>query len=568
MQQPVIAQKDVPMKTRDGVTLRADIFRPDDKEKHPAILIRTPYGKQTPMMMQFPNDAGFGLIIQDVRGRFASEGEFKRDTAQNTEGMDGHDMIEWIASQPWCDGNVGMWGVSALAGAQWSAAIEKPPRLKAVAPWMGALKSMGMSPRFTGGAISLAASIYRIPLLGVDFVDRMEKQGQDVTEMRKVLQWVIDSPDEVINFLPLKNLPFLKYKQLSDIWNMGLKAPSEELLEKTRRYEDITVPCFQLGGWYDILGHGALECYTEMRKRGGSAAARDNQFVMMGPWTHGMPVNYLGNLNFGYYAGREAEIMMTKTLISYFDKYIRGRDIDLSPVTYFVMGKNSWKTAQDWPLPQTKWERFFFHSRGRANTGGGDGWLSPEQPAAENPDIYVYNPLNPVPSLGGCISGAGIVPGPLEQYYAEKRSDVLCYTSRLLDEDVEVTGPINVHVFATTSAVDTDFTAKLCDVYPDGRSYNLVEGIIRSGGRKFTAKPELISPGNVCDYTIIMGNTSNLFRKGHRIRIDISSSNFPLYDRNMNTGNPIGEDAVGIPAMQTVYHQSDYASYIDLPIIR
>jgi putative CocE/NonD family hydrolase len=242
-------------------------------------------------------------------------------------------------------------------------------------------------------------------------------------------------------------------------------------------------------------------------------------------------------------------------------------DIEIPVARYFVMGRNRWQTANAWPPPQTQWQRFFLHSRGNANTSAGDGVLSRDEPRSENPDIFVYDPHRPVPSVGGRVYGNGVVPGPIDQSRVEMRNDVLCYTTRELDDAVEVTGALQVHLFAATSARDTDFTAKLVDVYPDGCAYNIVEGIVRASGRTLNGARELVTPGDVIEYVIQMGDTSQLFRKGHRIRIEISSSNFPTFDRNMNTGNPIGQDARGIVAMQTIYHQTDYASYIDLPVM-
>jgi hypothetical protein len=235
------------------------------------------------------------------------------------------------------------------------------------------------------------------------------------------------------------------------------------------------------------------------------------------------------------------------------------------------MGRNQWREADRWPLPQTDWQQYYLHSRGSANSSSGDGVISREEPGSESPDIFLYDPLRPVPTMGGpvieMIEGVGILPGPLEQTSVERRRDVLCYTSDELHEDMEVTGPLQVHLFAATSARDTDFTAKLIDVHPDGKAYNVADGVMRASGLEGENTFNLIKPGEVYKYVIIMGHTSQLFRKHHRIRIDITSSNFPLYDRNMNTGNRIGEDKKGVRAIQTVYHQSGYASYIDLPVI-
>jgi putative CocE/NonD family hydrolase len=256
--------------------------------------------------------------------------------------------------------------------------------------------------------------------------------------------------------------------------------------------------------------------------------------------------------------------------LAFFNKYLKGMKVDLPAVRYFVMGRNVWQTADTWPPPQTKWQRFFLHSRGHANSAAGDGLLSRDEPGAELPDIYIYNPHFPVPTTGcrGHMQLVRFAPSPQEQAQVECRNDVLCYTTPELKKDVEVTGPLMLHLFAATSARDTDFTAKLVDVYPDGRAYNVVcDGITRARYRKSLFTPELVNPGDVNEYVINLEAASQLFRKGHRIRIDVASSSFPEYDRNMNTGNAIGEDARGIPAMQSIYHQTDYASYIDLPVI-
>jgi uncharacterized protein len=250
---------------------------------------------------------------------------------------------------------------------------------------------------------------------------------------------------------------------------------------------------------------------------------------------------------------------------------LRGKDVGIPRVRYFLMGKNEWYSADTWPPPSVTWQRFYFHSRGKANTSSGDGRLSLNEPGSERPDTFNYQPLDPVPTVGGPIivplAVPGMMAGPLDQHQVEKRADVLCYSTPELKKDIEITGPLQVHLFAATSVRDTDFTAKFCDVYPDGRSYNLAEGLMRASGLKFADKPELINPGQPYEYIITLGNTSQLFRKGHRIRIQISSSNFPLFDRNMNTGNEIGKDKLGIIAKQTVFHQPGYASYLGLPVI-
>lgn len=561
---------DVPIEMRDGVVLRADIYRPADDDKHPAILYRS-YGKGRMNSLRYELvDAGYAFISSDLRGRGASEGEWDPSKNFVVEGPDGYDTVEWIASQSWCDANVGMFGVSHSTCFQWMAAIEQPPHLKAIAPWTGDFNEMFVPPR-TGGAISLLTTLLWLPNEATDAVNRLEKQGQDVNEMRRLLAWARAYPDEVAYFLPFKDVPLAKFGRLHQLLDWRLHPIPQPELERHRQYEKVRVPCFSECGWYDGAAWSEFENFDNMRRRGGSECARQGQHLIAGPWHHQATFQAsLGDLNFGFTADT-AGSGIHQFQIAFYDKYVRGKEINLPVVRYFVMGKNQWRMADAWPLQQTGWQRFYLHSNGRANTAAGDGVLSRSEPVSEPPDLFIYNPLRPVPTVGGPLIGAlqapGYVPGPIEQSRIEKRDDVLCYTTPELQQDLEVTGPLQLHLFAATSAGDTDFSAKLVHVYPDGRAYNLAEGLVRASGRNLSDKPEFVPPGEVNEYVITLGHTSQFFRKGSRIRIDITSSNFPQFDRNMNTGHPIGEDTHGIPAMQTIYHEPGFDSYIDLPVI-
>jgi len=566
--------RDVPMEMRDRTVLRADICRPGDNEKHPAILIRTPYNKLLSASSDFLNlvdtaFAGYALVIQDVRGRFASEGEYGLASGATQEGPDGYDSVEWVASQSWCDGNVGMAGGSYLANLQWTTAMENPPHLKAIAPAIcgaGQLREQTL----LGGAPNLYFMVSWIPQMALDIADRLEKQGKDVSQMRRLIYQALFRPEEVYEFLPLKNIPLAQFEGMREMWNNTLDfIPGPELAETAiRPYHKVMVPGLHVSGWYDHHTWAVFKNFQGMRENAGSQLAQDSQHVVMGPWIHGAKLqSFVGDLNFGPTAGVPGA-MTTEHHIAFFNKYLRGMDIDLPVVRYFVMGRNRWHNADTWPLPQTQWQRFFLHSKGRANTSEGDGLLTCDEPGSEPADIFVYNPLFPIPTTGGRVLPlAGLVAGPIDHSHIEKRIDVLCYTTPALEDDTEITGPLELHLFASTSTRDTDFTAKLVDVWPGGQAYNVAEGIIRARYRRSIFQPELVNPGEVSEYTINMGTTSNLFRKGHRIRIDISSSNFPAFDRNMNTGNPVGEDAQGIPATQSIYHQQGYASYMEMPVI-
>jgi len=573
MSQSIRVDRDIPMKMRDGATLKADVYRPDDKEKHPAIVVRTPYNKipSAPSDFLSPVEAafaGYAMVIQDTRGRFSSEGEF---SPGRSEGQDGYDTVENIAAESWCDGNVGMVGASYLGRNQWDAALEAPPHLKAIAPHVigaGYVSESGMS-----GVKELETGISWFATMALDMIAKMAKQGKDVSGMSDQVHYAMTHFEEVCNFLPLKDIPYFKFEGLQEGFmrrfsdeNLKGKKTEEELLWA---YEKIQVPCLQSAGWYDMSVAHIFLNFFKMKEKGGSPIARQGQHIIMGPWVHGSKLhNFIGALNFGAYGSGAGAFMISRHL-AYFDKYLRGIESKyLVPIRYFVMGRNRWKNADTWPLPETQWQRFFLHSRGHANSDAGDGVLSREEPGKESADIFVYNPLDPVPTRGGRLNpDLNQAAGPQDQSVNEKRMDVLCYSTPELKEEMEITGPLKLHLFVSTSAVDTDFFVKMVDVYPNGLAINVAEGAIRARYRKSILKPQPVIPGEIEEYVIDLASTSNVFRKGHRIRIDITSSNFPRFDRNMNTGNPFGEDAVGLPAMQTIFHQPGQASYIDFPVI-
>ena len=577
MASSISIERGVPMEVRDGTILRGDICRLNDNQKRPAILMRTRYDRLwwesgdfvfMPVIQSVM--AGFVMIFQNVRGSYDSEGVQRLDDPFLTvEGPDGYDSIEWIASQPWCDGNVGMAGGSFLGPVQWAAAKENPPHLKAIAPW---ISGSGMLPSRLNGVFNLGLQIGHLVLDGLNLADRLEKQGKDVSMMRQLINRGNTNPDEIYNFLPLKDVPQANFDTIREFWQHSVLNPEIKLetVEARPSYERITVPCCHISGWYDFFTSGVFQSFNSMREKGGSQLARRGQHIMMGPWLHSGPSRNgeVGEIHFGQAASALGS-QIAQFNLNFFNKYLRGIDIDLPAVRYFVMGRNIWKNAAAWPLPETNWQRFFLHSRGRANTSAGDGLLSRNEPDSEPTDTFFYDPHFPVPSTGCRGHGmVGFSASPKDQSIIERRQDVLCYTTPELKEEIEITGPLELHLFASTSARDTDFTAKLVDVYPDGHAYNVADGIIRARYRKSILKAEFVNPAEVNEYVINLENTSQLFKKGHSIRIDISSSNFPEYERNMNTGNPPGEDARGITARQGIYHQTDFPSYIDFPVIQ
>jgi putative CocE/NonD family hydrolase len=577
MKSLISIEKSAPIEMRDGTVLRADIYRLADDNKHPVILMRTPYPRQRSADSAYLNVtevvlAGYAFVVQSIRGTSDSEGKWEEgDIYSTAEGPDGYDTVEYLASQKWCDGNVGTAGVSYCGNLQWILARENPPHLRAMAPWSCGTAGQAETTLLTG-ATELGGMLNWTIQMGMDVADRMEREGRDVSQMRRMLSQALEDPAVVYNHLPLNEVPHFNFDGVRDIWiNRVLHPiPGLEYMEKGRPdYARVNVPCFHISGWYDYFTWGTFHSFQQMRSKGGSPTAREGQHILVGPWGHLGPVSKFGAfaaVDFGVKGGLGAGLSAAN--ISFFDKYLRGLDIKLPAVRYFTMGTNTWREANAWPLPGTQWWRYYLHSRGRANKADGDGLLNRDEPGTEPADVFVYNPLRPVPTIGRRgRESSGFVPGPLEQSPIERRDDVLCYSTPELGEDTEITGPLELHLFAASSARDTDFCAKLCDVYPDGRSFNVATGIIRARYRRSYFKPEFITPGDVYEYTINLGNTSQVFKKGHRLRIVINSSNFPEWDRNMNTGNPTGEDESGVLATQTVYHQTEYASYIDLPLI-
>lgn len=561
--------ENVPFEMRDGILLRADVYLPKGSGKFPAILIRTPYNKEhfdqglfSPLTYA---RAGYAVVVQDIRGRYASEGMWERTRMFEVEAVDGYDSVEQIALQPWSNGKVAMAGGSYLTAMQWIAAMANPPHLKAFTPYIGDI-SPHIGPPPETGAVSFYSVANALPLTALDLVDKLEQNGEDLSELRQHLERAIRDPNWVIHYLPFKDIPFARYEPIRLMLEQRLHPPSREEILKRKRYEKIRIPGMHIGGWFDQLEQAIFTNYLKVKELAGSEYARNSQHLLVGPWDHGNIRSFLGNVEFGPSAADE--IALKKYLIQFYDRYLMDKEIFIPYVRYFVMGRNEWRTSEEWPLPNTDWQTWFFHSGGRANTRRGDGVLNRKPPSSEPTDVFLYDPLQPVPTVGGkLLPMAGMVPGPVDQSIIEKRNDVLCYTSDELEADLEVTGPLEICLYASTSAKDTDFTAKLTDVWPDGRSILVAEGIQRASYRNWNYEKERIKPDTVLEYTISLGHTSHVFRKGHRIRVQISSSNFPLYDRNMNTGRSMGEDVTGVIARQTIYHDEQYPSHIVLPVI-
>ncbi len=565
----LMIEKNVEMQTRDGVTLRADIYRPAVEETFPVILLRTPYDKELVpsaasqgLNVLRTAEAGYAVVVQDCRGRFASEGEFR---AIVQEDLDGEDTVAWVAVQPWSNGRVGLFGQSYLGTTAWRAASQTPAAVYAMATPVTPASFYG-DLAGQGGATQLGGTLFWNTIVSLN--TRMRK-GLDMLPLSQATaDW-----QALYEQLPLKEQAHLK--DVSPQFFTWLEHPEYDdfwrSISLTEAYEQITVPNLQHAGWFDIFLAGNLAHYKGMKERGGSSTARQHQRLVIGPWVHPMTADY-PEREFGA-AGSYASINPQGNHLRWFDYWLKGIDTGISqekPVKLFVMGHDQWREEDDWPLPDMLLKPFYLHSDGKANTALGDGTLSLEQPTHEAEDIFLYDPRNPVPTLGG----TNFLPwpfnsGPRDQRQIEMRADVLCYSTPVLQEELEVTGPLSLVLYVASSAPDTDFTAKLVDVYPDGRALILADGILRMRYRESKQKQKMMIPGQIYNIEIDLVATSNVFLPGHRIRLEVSSSNFPKFSRNSNTGGEIASESADSyrEAVNRVYHSASYPSHLLLPII-
>ncbi len=581
----VIRERNVMVTMRDGTRLATDVFRPDAPGRFPVLINRGPYGKDDYVASPdhsvwfFPTH-GYVVLSQDCRARFESEGDYYNPLFQEVQ--DGYDTVEWAARQPWSNGRVGTTGQSYLGATQYTLATNNPlpPQLQAMAPVSASSDFHQSWVYHTGGAMEWG---WMVPYAIHKGRNTLERLGRSDL-LAQMDDYVLEPgnfgrplKDEWFRHLPLKDwigrlqetAPYFR-----EYFEQELDGPYWWQLNLLRNLEGIKIPLFHVSSWYDIFLEGALNAYRAITEQGGSETARRNQKLLVGPWAHIRPYTRATSVDTGDIDfGPEAQIELHDHLRRWFDYWLKDIDtgiMDEPPVYIFVMGggvtgNGRWRHENEWPLARTHYTRYYLHSDGSANTRSGDGTLSTVPPGAEPPDRYVYDPADPAPTLRG--NTLMIPHGAADQRSTEDRSDVLVYTSDPLEHDLELTGPIKVQLFAASSAVDTDFTAKLVDVRPDGYAQNIQDGIIRARYRSSARQPTFITPGQVYEYTIDLWATSQVFKAGHRLRVEISSSNFPRFDRNPNTGAPLGEDTRLETAQQTVQHRGDYPSHIVLPVI-
>src|SRR5713226_10143376 len=564
----IVIQHDVPLKMRDGITLYADIYRPTSSGKFPVILMRTPYDKSvgwavSPVFKIVPR--GYVVIIQDVRGRYTSEGEwypFRHEQA------DGFDTVEWAAALPFSDGKVGMMGGSYVGATQMLAAIAQPPHLVAIAPDVTA-SNYHDGWTYQGGAFEQWFDQNWTSQLAENTLRRLIGQNTNA---------LLGVPT-----LPLANYPVFNFGQLpADAQLTAAVAPYYLDWLAHPDYDDywkqvsieenfprIAVPMLQVGGWYDIFNGGTLRNYMGAKAHGSTDAARTKQHLLIEIGGHAGFGRRIGDVDFGPHATENA---YTDVILDWYDflfKDLRNQFATDKPVKLFVMGANEYRQQDDWPPPQAQPTKYFLHSAGKENSLRGDGSLSTSTPKSEPAGAYAYNPPNPVPTLGGplCCDAKHMEPGPRDQRSVENRDDVLVYSTAPLARDLEVTGPVIADLFVKSSAVNTDITAKLVDVAPDGFAQNLTEGILRM---RYRASPEhatLINPGQIYEISIDLWATSNVFLRGHSLRLEISSSNFPRFDRNLNTGEEIKFARTFVAATNTILHDAKHPSALVLPVM-
>ncbi len=563
---PITVEENVKMKTRDGVTLNADIYRPNLPGKFPVLMTRTPYMKndsgQVAEAVRMAS-RGYVVVVQDTRGRYASGGDWY--TFKN-ESNDGYDAVEWAAALPQSDGRVGMFGGSYVGATQWLAAISQPPHLAGIAPYVTA-SNYHDGWTYQGGAFEQWFNQSWTSALAQNTYQRLIDQNTNAVPNVRVLP---------LEFYPLFNgaapggtaqtralapyyLDWLAHPDYDDYWKP---------LAIAEHYADVKVPVLDVTAWYDIFQGGALRNFQGMKEHGGTDAARTQDRLLIEIGGHAGNGEKIGDVDFGPEA---VKYNYTGAMLDWYDFLFKGISNEYAtdkPVRMFVMGADVYRQESDWPPAESRPVKYFLGSGGNANSASGDGTLALAAPAKDAAragapsDQYIYDPGNPAATIGGplCCDAIHWEPGPRDQRDDEARQDVLVYSTAPFQKNTEVAGPVSVELYAKSSAVDTDFTAKLVDVWPDGTAVNLTEGIVRARYRDSQEHAELMTPGTVYKFTIDAWSTDNVFLRGHRLRLEISSSNFPRFDRNLNTAESPEQGTKYVSATNTILHDAEHPS--------
>jgi len=584
----------VPM--RDEVMLSTDLYFPEGAgEKLSVILVRTPYNKKGWRESKPPDPRyaaymfagqGYVVAVQDVRGKFESDGEF---TVSADDVKDGYDAVTWVATQPWSSGKVGTYGCSYLGENQIEMAKLKNPYLKAMIPQAagGALGTGGNYYHYfgylTGGAFELSTAVGWFIANGSKIYLRPPR-GTPRSVLLQVDKFFNPAPilPEIDLNKALRTLPVIDIlKKIgvppSDFEGFVSHEPGDPWWNELGYIQEIDhfdVPALHISSWCDLCVAETLYFFNLLQKNAESALARENQFVIISPTIHcryeqATEQTISGERNVG-----DAQFDFWGTYLRWFDYWLKGienKATDMPKVQIYVIGKNKWRADEEWPLASTQYTTYYLHSDGHANSRFGTGVLSTEKPGNEPSDQFIYDPKTPVPTVGGSvginIAARFVPPGYYDQSELETRHDVLVYTTPVLRQGIEVTGPLKVVLYVSSSAKDTDFTAKLVDVFPNETAYNVQDGILRARYREGFNEKVWIRPGQVYEVTIDLHATSIYFESGHRIRLEISSSNFPRYDRNLNTGGNNYDETRWVIAKNTIHLSKKYPSHIILPII-
>jgi len=554
----IIAQENVPVPMRDGTILRANVYRPDARGRFPVLVMRTPYGKgrSRDELVQ----AGYIVVTQDVRGRYQSDGEFRSlANPNNFEAEDGYDTVEWAARLPGSNGIVGTYGASYNAWVQWKLAALRPPSLRAMFAYSIPVR---MTQLEGPGTIRPGRRLHWwICTLGPDLRKRAGgPEPHTPQEAREA--WLQVDREKWLWFLPWLELPDYLFGRNAHEFKGWLRNPSFDPWQFDKLHPEIEVPNFHISGWYDHC-NGCLDHFTGMVRNGRTSLARENQKLIIGPWGHStLGQQKVGEIDFG----AAARLNIPALMVRWFDYWLKGIDngiADEPPVKYFVMGANYWRCSDTWPPAPKGTLSLYLTSGGHANTPRGDGKLLRTAPKNQSRDEYTYDPRDPVMTL----YGHPLFTIPADQRPLASRRDILVYQTAPLKKDVEIAGYPEVVLYASSSAPDTDFFARLIDVAPDGTGIDICMGMVRARYRHSLDKPSLLKPNKVTEFVIKLGPTANRFKVGHRIRLDITSSDFPNYDRNHNTGLDDNADATLAVARQRVFHGGKYPSRLVLPLI-
>lgn len=564
----------VPSKMRDGKILYANIFRPDEPGHYPVVLTRTPYGKD--YMTGFPYldivrfaKCGYIVIVQDVRGRGSSEGEWKPYV---NEARDGYDSVEWTAKIEGSNGKVGMWGFSYLGYAQWAAALLKPPHLKAIMPaftpsdacnglfWRGGALELGLIVHFFVNSLGLET-------LSKQFSERPEELGRAINQF---IQEVDRIPDGGLSSIPLKDLSPIKNTGLGlDFFKELINHPLDEKFKQLpysliHDLSEVQIPALNIAGWNDIFCQDTINNFTYQLK-----SSQNGQIVrsklLIGPWSHLNYSNVIGDVDYGMKASMnfiDQEFDHVGLMKKWFDFWLKDEKngIDEEPaVKIFIGGENKWVMDDQWPISGVINTPFYLHE---------NGLLSNQPPQTEEKfDSFLYDPQDPVLTRGGPIlMHPYYIPGARDQHFVENRKDILSFTTDPLQNGIKVIGQVKAYIWASSSTPDTDFVATLLDVHPDGKVYNIADGIIRARYRNGST-PEFLQADTPYEFHIDLWSIGHAFLPGHRIRLDITSSNFPRWDRNLNTKERIGEGIEMRVANQKIFHDSQRLSRTTLPIM-